>query len=78
MTLLKLRHNQDWWNKMAECEMPFDHYFLQGSGEDRHPIRPGHADLYISILNEVREICRGKKEHEFVRFRDLKFTKIEK
>ena len=78
LTLLKLRHKEEWWKEMAESELPFDHYFVQGKGKDKIAIRPGHAELFIGILEEVREITRGNKEHEFVRFRDMNFKKLEK
>lgn len=77
LTIIKLRRNPHWWAKMAECDLPFDHYFVRGKGKEIMTVRPGHSDMYISILNEVREIARGNKEHSFVRFSDMNFTKLE-
>lgn len=77
ITIVKLKHNNDWWVEMADSTLPFDHYFLRGKGKDQLAVRPAHSDMYIGILNEVREIARGNKKHEFVRFSDMNFFKLD-
>lgn len=77
LTLLKLRSNEEWVRMMAENDLPFDHYFLKGRGKECYPTRPSHSDMYIDIMNEVREICRGNIEHRFVLFSEMHFTKLE-
>lgn len=73
-TLLKLESKSQYIEMMVANELPFDHYYL--NGRDRVPIRPGHAALYVSILEEVRDILNGKKQHEFVRYHDMNFTPL--
>lgn len=77
LTIIKLRHDERWVKMMIDNELPFDHYFLRGSGKDRYATRPNHSDMFIGILDEVRDICRGIKPHEFVRFNEMNFTKVE-
>jgi hypothetical protein len=74
-TILKLQTNSHYAQMMAESDLPFDHYYLQGA--DRLPIRPSHSSLYIGILNDARKILRGEKSHEFVNFKDMNFTLIQ-
>jgi hypothetical protein len=69
--VLHLRNNSKYERLIAECDLPFEHYFL--SGPDKVPTRPNHAGLYIDAVNEVREIFRGNKQHSFVRYSDMKF-----
>lgn len=73
-TLLKLQSNSYYERLMMENELPFDHYYL--NGKDRLPIRPSHHALFISVLNDCRDILRGQKSHEFVRFKDMNFKEL--
>lgn len=71
MTIIKLQTNSMYEQMMVDCDLPFDHYFLNGI--DKVIIRPGNAAIYISILDTVREILRGNQEHKFVRYIDMNF-----
>lgn len=73
-TIVKLEQNSFYRQRFTSNELPFDHYFLNSG--DLMPIRPGYAELYVSILDEVLEILRGNKEHEFVRFINMEFKPI--
>lgn len=74
-TILKLQANSHYAQMMAESELPFDHYYLKG--QDQMPIRPSHSGLYIGILDDVRDMLRGTKHHEFVRFKDMNFRLLD-
>jgi hypothetical protein len=70
-TILKLQAHSDWHSLMADETLPFDHYYLKDV-----PIRPSFSELYCGILEEVRQVFRGEKLHEFVRFKDMNFEKL--
>jgi len=70
-TIIKLQSNSYYVNMICENDLPFDHYYL--FGPERVPIRPSHCNLYVEILNDVRDILMGKKTHEFVKFKDIHF-----
>lgn len=78
-TLIKVQSNSVYSKLMVENDLPFDHYYLKydeklsQQGDELVPIRPSHAQLYVSVLEDVRDIVRGKKFHEFVRFKDMNF-----
>lgn len=75
MTILKLDANPHWRIMVIENELPFEHYYVKGKGDDRIMIRPSYSQMYVDILNDVTAICRGEMHHEWVRFRDMNFTK---
>lgn len=74
-TILKLQNNSHYVQMMLDNELPFDHYYVKGT--DRVPIRPSNSTLYLGVLNDVKDILLGKKKHEFVRYKDMNFTKLE-
>lgn len=73
-TILKLQSNSFYQNEMIDSVLPFDHYYL--NGRDRVPIRPSFSTLYIGVLEECREILRGQREHQFVRFMEMNFREL--
>lgn len=73
-TILKLQSNSHYTQMMADNDLPFDHYYL--NGEERLPIRPPHSGLYIGILEDVSRILRGEVSHEFVKYKDMNFIEL--
>lgn len=75
ITILKLQTRPEWVDLMTSNELPFDHYFIKGRGIERFAVRPKHCAIYVGILDEVRDILRGEKDHEWVMFSQMNFTK---